>query len=184
MARIFFSKSGKEIASASTGSATNSGQAFEEPRKEETRADDAWTQPSRSGASAVSAPVEAQNGAGPALSVIGPSLVFKGKLSAQEDLLIQGRIEGAIEHGGANLTIGAHGDLKADIVARKVIIQGTVRGDVRASEAIVLEASARVHGNLFSPRVALKDGARFLGSIDMEGAVADAKVNELLKAAG
>jgi cytoskeletal protein CcmA (bactofilin family) len=121
---------------------------------------------------------------GNALSVIGQSLAFKGKLSAQEDLLIQGRVEGSIHHDGTNLTIGAHGEVKADIVARKVIIQGAVRGDVRASDAIVLEASARVHGNLFAPRIALKDGAKFQGAIDMEVGAAEAKVHALLESTG
>jgi cytoskeletal protein CcmA (bactofilin family) len=108
------------------------------------------------------------------LSVIGPSLVFKGELTAEEDLLIQGRVEGSIHHSATNLTIGANGDVKADIVARKVIIQGAVQGDVRASDAVTVEASARVQGNLFAPLVALKDGAKFKGAIDMGVAAADA----------
>ena len=105
---------------------------------------------------------------GHVLSVIGPSLVFKGKLTAEEDLLIQGHVEGSIRHNGANLTIGAHGEVEADIVGKKVIIQGTVRGDVRASDAVIVEASARVQGNLFAPRIALREGAKFKGSIDMD----------------
>jgi cytoskeletal protein CcmA (bactofilin family) len=182
MPKVFF-RAIKETVMASNAhgrETTRRNDAFDNARQEP-RGDEAWTQPSRSNGPAVSPPTEAPV-AGHVLSVIGPSLVFKGKLAAQEDLLIQGRVEGSINHDGTNLTIGAQGDVKADIIARKVIIQGTLHGDVRASNAIVVEASARVHGNLFAPRIALKDGARFEGAIDMEGVSADdAKVNELLE---
>jgi cytoskeletal protein CcmA (bactofilin family) len=118
------------------------------------------------------------------LSVIGPSLMFKGDLFAEEDLLIQGRVEGSINHSGMNLTIGAHGDVKADIVAQKVLIQGSLHGNVRASEAIIVEASARVRGNLCAPHVGLREGATFKGSIDMDVALGGEKLDELLNAAG
>ena len=102
------------------------------------------------------------------LSVVGETLVFKGDLTAEEDLLIQGKISGSITHRAQNLTIGASGDVRANIVAQHVIIQGKVRGDVRASESIVVEASARVEGNLYAPCIGLKEGAKFKGSIDMD----------------
>jgi cytoskeletal protein CcmA (bactofilin family) len=102
------------------------------------------------------------------ISVVGQTLVFKGDLSASEDLLIQGRIEGSITHDADNLTVGAHGDVRADIVARRVIIQGKVEGDVRASESVAVEASAQVEGNLRAPSVGLKEGAKFKGGIDMD----------------
>lgn len=102
------------------------------------------------------------------LSVIGQTLFFKGDLSAEEDLLIQGTVVGSITHQAQNLTIGAHGDVQADIVAQHVIIQGKVRGDVRASESIIVEASARVEGNLYAPCIGLREGAKFKGGIDMD----------------
>jgi len=140
----------------------------EEPRREEPRREEPWQQrqavkPFDDSPTEVAAP-------GHTLSVIGPSLVFKGKLVAEEDLLIQGRVEGSISHNAANLTIGTHGEVKADVVAQKVIIQGAVQGDVRASDTIVVEASARVQGNLFAPRIGLKEGAKFKGVIDMDAA--------------
>jgi len=106
--------------------------------------------------------------AAPALSVLGKTLVFKGELTANEDLLIQGRVEGSITHTASHLAIGAHGDVKADITGRRVIIQGKLEGDVRAVESIVVEVSANVRGNLYAPRISLKDGAKFRGSVDME----------------
>jgi cytoskeletal protein CcmA (bactofilin family) len=101
------------------------------------------------------------------LSVLGQTLVFKGELFANEDLLIQGRVEGTITHRAQNLTIGANGDVKADITAQRVIVQGKVRGNIRASESIVLEPSAQVVGNLVAARIGLKEGAKFKGHIDM-----------------
>lgn len=102
------------------------------------------------------------------LSVVGRTLVFKGELSAEEDLLIQGSVQGSITHTGNNLTIGAHSSVKADIRGRKLIVQGEVQGDMWASESVTVEASARVTGNIIAPRVGIKEGAKFKGSIDMD----------------
>lgn len=143
---------------------------FQDSRRDVPRADGAWSQPSEAVASekASSSPTQSPISGGDVLSVVGPSLVLKGHLVADEDLLIQGRVEGSIDHSGANLTIGMHGEVQANIVARKVLIQGAVNGDVRASETIAVEASARVQGNLFAPRIGLKEGARFKGAIEMD----------------
>lgn len=108
------------------------------------------------------------NDASAAWSVLGKTLVFKGELTANEDLLIQGRVEGSITQTASQLAIGAHGDVKGDITGQRVIIQGKLEGDVRAAESIAIEASANVRGNLYAPHVTLKDGAKFRGSIDME----------------
>jgi len=102
------------------------------------------------------------------MSVLGKTLVFKGELKANEDLLIQGRVEGSITHTASNLAIGPHGDVKADITARRVVIQGKLTGDVRATESVIVEVSATVVGNIYAPRVSLKEGAKFRGSIDMD----------------
>jgi cytoskeletal protein CcmA (bactofilin family) len=102
------------------------------------------------------------------LSVIGQTLRFKGDLCAEEDLLIQGQVKGTIRHRAKNLTIGAHGDVNANIVAQNVIIQGKVQGEIRATESVVVEPSARIVGDIFAPRVGLKEGAKFKGSIDMD----------------
>lgn len=102
------------------------------------------------------------------LSIIGKSLVFKGELTAAEDLLIQGQIKGSVKHNATNLTVGAHGKVDADIDANSVIVQGKVRGDIRGEKSIVVEPSARVQGNLYAPVIGLKEGAKFKGSIDMD----------------
>lgn len=101
-------------------------------------------------------------------SVLGPTLKFKGKLSANEDLLIQGQIEGSISHT-SNLTIGEEGKLKADVKAEYIEVEGTVDGDLTGSKSVVVKESANVTGNIYSPTVTLREGSTFNGQIDMSG---------------
>ncbi len=99
--------------------------------------------------------------------VIGPTLVFKGELSADEDLIIEGRIEGTIAHHKMNLTVGKQGRVKADIDATSVIIEGQLIGDIRSDGLVSLAKGAEVKGNIFCARIVMEDGARFEGNIDM-----------------
>ena len=101
------------------------------------------------------------------ISVLGKTVVFKGEFEAEEDLVIDGRVEGKITHRAEHLTIGPNGDVKADIMAQRVLVQGHVVGNIHATDTIVIEPSARVAGNLFAPRVGLKEGAEFDGRIQM-----------------
>lgn len=110
------------------------------------------------------------------VSVIGPTLKFKGELSANEDLVIEGEIEGTIAHQDKNLTIGRQGRVHADIHASVVDILGEVEGDVRGDELVKLHKSAVVRGNLYAPRIVMEDGATFTGSIDMARAPASRSV--------
>ncbi len=99
--------------------------------------------------------------------VIGPTLVFKGELSADEDLIIEGRIEGTIAHHKMNLTVGKQGRVKADIDATSVIIEGQLVGDIRSDGIVTLAKGADVEGNIFCARIVMEEGARFTGKIDM-----------------
>ncbi|HNP34787.1 MAG TPA: polymer-forming cytoskeletal protein [Woeseiaceae bacterium] len=101
------------------------------------------------------------------VSVIGPTLRFKGELSANEDLVIEGQIEGTIAHQDKNLTIGKEGRVRADIHAKIVEILGQVEGDVRGDEIVRLHKTAAVIGNIYSPRIVMEDGANFSGMVDM-----------------
>ena len=111
---------------------------------------------------------EPEQQTGSKLSVLGPSLTFKGEMVAGEDLLIQGRVEGSIKHTAQNLTIGPEGTVKANIRARAIVVRGTVRGDLYATEVVTVEPTAKVQGNIFAPKVGHHEGATFKGSIDME----------------
>ena len=85
-------------------------------------------------------------------SVIGPTLTFKGEISADEDLVIEGTIEGTIAHHTHSLTIGKSGRVRADIHARVISVEGTMEGDLHGDEAVILRASARMNGNIFATR--------------------------------
>lgn len=100
-------------------------------------------------------------------SVLGPTLKFKGELTADEDLLIQGRIEGSIKHS-SSLTIGENGQVKANVSAEYIAVEGRVQGDLRGTKCIKIRESANVKGNLVSPNVSLVEGATFNGNIDMD----------------
>ena len=106
---------------------------------------------------------------GSKVSVLGPSLRFKGDLVADEDLVVQGHIEGSILHT-RSLTIGAQGRMQGDIKARRITVEGTVDGDLYALDSVVLRAGAIVRGNVFSNKVSVAEGAKFSGRIDMDNA--------------
>jgi cytoskeletal protein CcmA (bactofilin family) len=101
-------------------------------------------------------------------AVIGPSIVVRGEISGEEDLLIEGRVEGKVDLRQNAVTVGAKGQLSAEVLARVVMIEGEVEGNLTAEEQIVLRKSGRVRGDLCAPRVTIEDGARFKGSIDMD----------------
>lgn len=101
-------------------------------------------------------------------AVIGPKITFKGELSGEEDLLIQGKVEGTVDLKGHHLTVGKQGVVKANLVAKSITIEGTIEGDLVGQERISIKASSNVKGNLIAERVTLEDGARFRGSIDMD----------------
>jgi cytoskeletal protein CcmA (bactofilin family) len=100
-------------------------------------------------------------------SVLGPTLRFRGELSAQEDLIVQGSVEGSITHT-QSLTIGTDGSMKGDVRARIIVIDGKVEGDLYATESVNIRATAKVKGNVFAPRVGISEGAFFQGQIDMQ----------------
>lgn len=110
-------------------------------------------------------------------AVIGAKITFKGELTGEEDLLVQGRVEGTIDLKGHQLTIGSQGVVKANVTAKTITIEGTIEGDVVASEHIAVKSGSRVNGNLKAERVTLEDGAKFRGAIDMDVAPVTGKVN-------
>jgi cytoskeletal protein CcmA (bactofilin family) len=101
------------------------------------------------------------------VSVIGESLHFKGDLSAGEDLVIEGKVEGTINQGKCCLTVRPKGELVADVNATKIFIEGRVTGDLQATVSVTVRESGIVEGNIVAPKVAINEGATFNGSIEM-----------------
>lgn len=126
------------------------------------------SQPSHSPASPAPESPSTSKAAAPErkIAVLGPTLRFKGELSAEEDFILQGRIEGSINHT-QSVTIGTDGAVVGNIYARVVVVDGSVEGDLHGVESVVVHETGRVAGNIFAPRVGLVDGAVFNGRIDM-----------------
>jgi cytoskeletal protein CcmA (bactofilin family) len=98
---------------------------------------------------------------------VGQSVVIKGQIFGQEDLWLDGEIEGSIELPENKLVIGKSGKVHADIKAREVDVLGSVRGDIQAREKITIRKDANLVGNLKSATISIEDGAFFKGSIDI-----------------
>ena len=107
-----------------------------------------------------------QSSGGP-VSVIGETLHFKGELSAGEDLVIEGKVEGKINQGKCCLTVRPKGVLIANVNATKIFIEGTVTGDLSATVSVTVRETGVVKGNIIAPKVAITEGATFNGSIEM-----------------
>ncbi len=99
---------------------------------------------------------------------IGPSIQIKGELQGDEDLTIDGRIDGQINLREHNLTIGPNGKIKADLYAKTIVIAGEVSGNANAAERVEIAPTGRLTGNIAAPRITIADGAHFKGSVDME----------------
>ena len=99
---------------------------------------------------------------------IGQSVQIKGELSGNEDLTIEGLVDGKIMVKDHNLTIGANGRITAEVHAKTVVVVGQVSGNITADDKVELAPTASVVGDIRAPRVSIADGARFKGSIDME----------------
>ena len=101
-------------------------------------------------------------------ATIGPSIKITGDVSGNEDVIIEGRVEGTISLHENVLTVGKEGQICATVHARAVFVEGKVEGDLTGEEQIVVQRSGNVRGNIVAPRVTLEDGCKFKGSIDMD----------------
>ena len=116
------------------------------------------------------------------IAVIGRSIKIDGDLRGEENLRIEGDINGTIQLPNHNLTIGKEGRIKADAYAESVIVDGVVDGDLYGSEGGTIRTSARVEGNVVASRVTLEEGAQFKGSIDMDPESVEAALGSMRKA--
>jgi len=99
---------------------------------------------------------------------IGKSLHVKGELTGNEDLAIEGKVEGTIALNGYNVTIAPTGHVTADIRAKSVVVGGHVKGSISTEERVEVTATGTMVGDIRAPRVVLAEGARFKGRIDMD----------------
>ena len=99
--------------------------------------------------------------------LLGRSLVLKGELSGDEDLLIEGRFEGTINLQDHCLTVGPEAEVKAEIHASRVVVRGSVNGNIAARDRIEICKTGSVVGDLVGQGIAIEEGAYFKGSIEI-----------------
>jgi len=99
---------------------------------------------------------------------LGSSLHVKGEISGNEDLYIDGAVEGVVQLGEGKLTVGATANVTADIIAREVVVCGKVKGNVSAKGKIEIKKDGSVNGDLTTAQIIIEDGAYFKGSIEIE----------------
>ena len=100
---------------------------------------------------------------------IGPSIVIKGDVLAQEPISVSGRIEGRIQVESHNVTIAPGAHVEGSIVAGTIIIGGTHQGTLESKGRIQLLGTAVVDGDLAAPRIAMEDGALLRGRVVAAG---------------
>jgi len=99
--------------------------------------------------------------------LIGPNMTVRGAIVGEEDLVVEGRVEGTIQIAG-HLVVAEAGVVESDVEADSADVHGQVIGDVAAAQTITLHPGARVSGNLRAPRIVIDDGAHFQGGVDMD----------------
>lgn len=109
-----------------------------------------------------------------AVSILGPTLRFKGELHAEEDLMIRGHVEGSITHT-SKLTVCREGNVKADIQGQVIAVEGTVDGDLAATTSVTVTQTGRLTGDVRAPSVSIVEGANFNGNVVMASSSATAR---------
>jgi cytoskeletal protein CcmA (bactofilin family) len=113
-------------------------------------------------------PTNVSGGAGTAR--LGATVHVKGEITGNEDLAIDGSVEGLVQLEDRKLTVGASAKLTADVIAREVVVYGNVKGNLRARDRIEIKKDGSVVGDLTTARIMIEDGAYFKGSIEIDKA--------------
>jgi cytoskeletal protein CcmA (bactofilin family) len=98
---------------------------------------------------------------------IGASISIKGEISAAEDLIIAGRVDGSVHAAGHVVSLESGSEVTADVSARGIIVAGTVLGTLSAEERVELRPGADVDGEVATPKLAMSDGAALHGRVQM-----------------
>jgi cytoskeletal protein CcmA (bactofilin family) len=100
------------------------------------------------------------------MCVVGPKTTIKGEISGDEDVLVEGVVEGQI-HLTKDLRVGPGGVVRAKVQAQSVVVSGQLVGDCSATHRVEIQASGTLLGNIRAPRVVIAEGASFKGMSDM-----------------
>ena len=114
------------------------------------------------------APISRDIGSGRKSGMIGPSITIHGDVTGEEDLVVDGVIEGTVNLKENNLVVSENGKVTANVNARIIRVDGEVKGELRGTEQVSISPTGKVSGDIRAPRVVLEDGCQFKGSVDME----------------
>lgn len=102
------------------------------------------------------------------LACIGASLEIKGRITADEDLQIDGKVEGPVSVRGHRLTVGRSGQVNAEVSARELVVFGKVTGNINANDRVEIKKDGAVIGDIQTTRISIEDGAIFKGRIEID----------------
>jgi cytoskeletal protein CcmA (bactofilin family) len=102
------------------------------------------------------------------LACIGASLEIKGRITAEEDLQIDGKVEGPVSVRGHRLTVGRSGQLNSEVSARELVVFGKITGNVNANDRVEIKKDGAVIGDIQTTRISIEDGAIFKGRIEID----------------
>jgi cytoskeletal protein CcmA (bactofilin family) len=108
------------------------------------------------------------------LACLGSSIEIKGRIAGEEDLQVDGKVEGPVALAGQRLTVGRTGQLNSEVTAREVVVYGKVTGNLRASDRVEIKKDGSVTGDIITARISIEDGAYFKGRIEIDGGKAQA----------
>jgi len=102
------------------------------------------------------------------VAILGPSVVVKGEIHSEEDLTIEGEVQGSVDAAGHRLTVGPTGNLQTSgVKAREVVVMGKMKGSVEATEKVYIRKDAQLVGDVQTAGIVIEDGAYFKGGIDI-----------------
>jgi cytoskeletal protein CcmA (bactofilin family) len=105
----------------------------------------------------------------PTPSYISPGIKVRGTITADEDVYIDGDVQGSLSVPGHRLTVGESAYINAETVAREVVVYGAIQGGLCAFDRIEIKKHASVAGELATAKIVIEDGAHFKGAIDADG---------------
>jgi cytoskeletal protein CcmA (bactofilin family) len=108
-----------------------------------------------------------QNPANGGVAIIGKGMIIKGSIHSQQDLLLDGEIDGELVIENCRLTVGPHGKAVANAVASEVDIQGSVTGNVECTGKTSIRASGWLVGDVRTAGIVIESGAYFKGKVEI-----------------
>lgn len=111
---------------------------------------------------------------GEAAATIGKSVQIRGEVKGNEDMVVEGLIEGTVTLTEHRLTIGANAHVTANVTARDVVVQGNLQGDIHAAGRVELRSGSIVNGDIRAARLSVEDNAVFSGKVELDGSIAAA----------